>query len=125
MFALLHGLLHCKRYVWLPLIVEVDAELLLNCYRLFFENGNYTESGCINKLRDEWLLSPGGLNGDSVTCLDVIMVKQLSNSACHSILFKLVMTILRHESSEALRRCEYTFFLYRCKHTCPARYSAT
>ncbi|KAF6147665.1 hypothetical protein GIB67_002996 [Kingdonia uniflora] len=62
---------------------------------------------CMAKLRDERFLSPGGLNGDSVTCLDVIMVKQLSNSVCHSILFKLVMAILRHESSEALRRLQY------------------
>ncbi|KAF6151181.1 hypothetical protein GIB67_037389 [Kingdonia uniflora] len=74
---------------------------------------------CMAKLRDERFLSPGGLNGDSVTCLDVIMVKQLSNSACHSILFKLVMAILRHESSEALRRRQYalllSYFQY-CRH---------
>lgn len=56
------------------------------------------------KLRDERFLFPGGLNSDSVSCLDIIMVKQISNGACQSILFKLVMTILRHESSETLRR---------------------
>lgn len=56
------------------------------------------------KLRDEKFLCPGGLNSDSVTFLDVIMVKQLSNGACHSLLFKLIMAILRNESSEALRR---------------------
>ena len=56
------------------------------------------------KLRDERFLSPGGLNSDGVTCLDIIMVKHLSNGACQSILFKLVMAILRNESSEALRR---------------------
>ena len=56
------------------------------------------------KLRDERFLCPGGLDSDSVSCLDIIMVKQLSNGACQSILFKLVMAILRHESSEALRR---------------------
>lgn len=56
------------------------------------------------KLRDERFLCPGGLNSDSVTCLDIITVKQLSNGACHSILFKLIVAILRHESSEALRR---------------------
>lgn len=39
-----------------------------------------------------------------MTCLDVMMVKHLSTGACHSVLFKLVMAILRHESSEALRR---------------------
>ncbi|KAF6163833.1 hypothetical protein GIB67_016173 [Kingdonia uniflora] len=29
MFSLLHGLMHCKRQGWLPLIIEVDAELLV------------------------------------------------------------------------------------------------
>lgn len=56
------------------------------------------------KLRDERFLFPSGLNSDCATSLDVILVKQLSNGACHSILFKLILAILRHESSEALRR---------------------
>lgn len=56
------------------------------------------------KLRDERFLCPGGVNSDNVTCLDIISVKQLPNGACHSILFKLVMAILRHETSEVLRR---------------------
>lgn len=56
------------------------------------------------KLRDERFSSPSGFNSDSSTCLDVIMVKQLSNGACHSILYKLILAILRHDSSEALRR---------------------
>ncbi|XP_057969128.1 nuclear pore complex protein NUP205 isoform X2 [Malania oleifera] len=74
---------------------------------------------CMAKLRDERFLCPGSLNSDSVTCLDVIMVKQLSNGACHSILLKLVMAILRHESSETLRRRQYalllSYFQY-CQH---------
>lgn len=56
------------------------------------------------KLRDERFLCPGGFNSDSAAYLDVLTVKQLSNGACHSILFKLMLSILRHESSEALRR---------------------
>ena len=56
------------------------------------------------KLRDDRFLCPGGFSSDSITCLDIIMVKQLSNGACHSMLFKLIMAILRNESSEALRR---------------------
>lgn len=56
------------------------------------------------KLRDERFLGPSGSNSDYATSLDVIMVKQLPNGACHSILFKLILAILRHESSEALRR---------------------
>ena len=56
------------------------------------------------KLRDERYLYPGGLNSDTVTAVDVIMLKQLPNGACLSILFKLTLAILRHESSEALRR---------------------
>lgn len=74
---------------------------------------------CMAKLRDERFLCPGGLDSDSVSCLDIIMVKQLSNGACQSILFKLVMAILRHESSEALRRRQYalllSYFQY-CRH---------
>ncbi|KAJ0031919.1 hypothetical protein Pint_13023 [Pistacia integerrima] len=74
---------------------------------------------CMAKLRDERFLSLGGLNSDSVTFLDVIMVKQLSNGACHSLLFKLIMAILRNESSEALRRRQYalllSYFQY-CQH---------
>lgn len=65
---------------------------------------------CMAKLRDERFAFPGGLNSDTVTCLDIIMAKRLSNGACHSILFKLIMAILRHESSEALRR-RYDFDL--------------
>lgn len=56
------------------------------------------------KLRDERFSCPGGVTSDNVMFLDVIMVKHLSNGACHSLLFKLIMAILRHESSEALRR---------------------
>lgn len=56
------------------------------------------------KLRDDRFLFPGGFSSDNITCLDIIMVKQLSNGACHSLLFKLIMAILRNESSEALRR---------------------
>lgn len=74
---------------------------------------------CIAKLRDERFLYPSGLNSDSVTCLDIFTVKQLPNGACHAILLKLVMAILRHESSEALRRRQYalllSYFQY-CRH---------
>ncbi|XP_022938219.1 nuclear pore complex protein NUP205 isoform X2 [Cucurbita moschata] len=66
---------------------------------------------CMAKLRDERYSSPGGLNADSVSCLDIIMVKQISNGACHSILLKLIMAILRNESSEALRRRQYALLL--------------
>ncbi|XAR66900.1 hypothetical protein NMG60_11013275 [Bertholletia excelsa] len=74
---------------------------------------------CMAKLRDERFLCPGGLNSDTVTCLDIIMAKQLSNGACNTILFKLIMAVLRHESSEALRRRQYalllSYFQY-CQH---------
>lgn len=66
---------------------------------------------CMAKLRDERYFCPGGLNADSVSCLDIIMVKQISNGACHSILLKLIMAILRNESSEALRRRQYALLL--------------
>ncbi|KAL5729570.1 hypothetical protein ACHQM5_002502 [Ranunculus cassubicifolius] len=74
---------------------------------------------CMAKLRDERFLSPRGIESDNITCLDVILVKQLSNSACHSILFKLVISILRQETSELLRRRQYalllSYFQY-CQH---------
>lgn len=66
---------------------------------------------CMAKLRDERFLCSGGLNSDNMTCLDVITAKKLSNGACHSILFKLIMAILRNESSESLRRRQYALLL--------------
>ncbi|XP_031097713.1 nuclear pore complex protein NUP205 isoform X1 [Ipomoea triloba] len=66
---------------------------------------------CMAKLRDVRFLCPGGLQSETVTYLDIIMTKQLSNGSCHSILFKLIMAILRQESSEALRRRQYTLLL--------------
>lgn len=74
---------------------------------------------CMAKLRDERFLCPGGLNSDTVTCLNIIMSKQLSNGACNSILFKLIMSLLRHDTSEALRRRQYSFLLsyfQYCRH---------
>ncbi|XVE54418.1 hypothetical protein DITRI_Ditri03aG0079600 [Diplodiscus trichospermus] len=66
---------------------------------------------CMAKLRDDRFLCPGGFSSDITTCLDIIMVKQLSNGACHSMLFKLILAILRNESSEALRRRQYALLL--------------
>ncbi|KAK7411180.1 hypothetical protein VNO78_02612 [Psophocarpus tetragonolobus] len=66
---------------------------------------------CMAKLRDERFLCPGSLSSDNITCLDLIVVKQLSNGACLTILFKLTMEILRNESSEALRRRQYALLL--------------
>ncbi|XP_042036809.1 nuclear pore complex protein NUP205-like isoform X2 [Salvia splendens] len=66
---------------------------------------------CMAKLRDERFVFSSDSSSDTVTCLDIIMSKQLSNGACRSILFKLIMAILRHESSEALRRRQYALLL--------------
>ncbi|KAF5788332.1 putative nucleoporin [Helianthus annuus] len=66
---------------------------------------------CMAKLRDERFISSSALNSDTVTCLDVIMTKRLSNGACHSILYKIMMAILRNDTSEALRRRQYTLLL--------------
>ncbi|GMH18956.1 hypothetical protein Nepgr_020797 [Nepenthes gracilis] len=74
---------------------------------------------CMAKLRDERFLSPGCLNSYTITSLDIIMLKQLTNSACLSILFKLVLSILRHESSEPLRRRQYALllsYIQYCQH---------
>ncbi|XP_076958818.1 nuclear pore complex protein NUP205-like [Bidens hawaiensis] len=66
---------------------------------------------CMAKLRDERFINSSALSSDTVTCLDVIMTKRLSNGACHSILYKIMMAILRHDTSEALRRRQYTLLL--------------
>ncbi|KAK4265201.1 hypothetical protein QN277_026284 [Acacia crassicarpa] len=66
---------------------------------------------CMAKLQDERFLFPGSMNSDSIMCLDLIVAKQLSNGACLTILFKLIMAILRPESSESLRRRQYALLL--------------
>ncbi|KAJ6832491.1 nuclear pore complex protein NUP205 isoform X2 [Iris pallida] len=66
---------------------------------------------CMAKLRDERFLCPGGTDSDNVTCLDIVSVKQLSIGSCHTVLFKLMMAILRNESSELLRRRQYALLL--------------
>ncbi|KAL4195214.1 hypothetical protein AMTRI_Chr05g72240 [Amborella trichopoda] len=66
---------------------------------------------CMAKLRDERFLSPGGDSADNITYLDIISVTHLSNGACHSILLKLIMAILRPESSELLRKRQYSLLL--------------
>ncbi|XP_071686120.1 nuclear pore complex protein NUP205 isoform X2 [Rutidosis leptorrhynchoides] len=66
---------------------------------------------CMAKLRDERFISPSVLHSDTVTCLDVLMTKRLSNGACHSILYKIMMAMLRNDTSEALRRRQYTLLL--------------
>ncbi|KAJ1381293.1 hypothetical protein SESBI_45266 [Sesbania bispinosa] len=66
---------------------------------------------CMAKLRDERFMFPGSLSSDNITCLDLIVVKQLSNGACLTMLFKLIMAVLRNESSEALRRRQYALLL--------------
>ncbi|KAL2479697.1 Nuclear pore complex protein [Abeliophyllum distichum] len=75
---------------------------------------------CMAKLRDERFSFRGCFNSETVTCLDIISTNQLSNGACHSIIFKLIMSILRLESSEALRRRQYALMLnyfHYCRHT--------
>ncbi|XP_047969784.1 nuclear pore complex protein NUP205 isoform X2 [Salvia hispanica] len=83
---------------------------------------------CMAKLRDERFVFSSDSTSDTVTCLDIIMSKQLSNGACRSILFKLIMAILRHESSEALRRRQYalllSYFQY-CQHILDSDVPAT
>ncbi|KAG2649322.1 hypothetical protein PVAP13_1NG109800 [Panicum virgatum] len=66
---------------------------------------------CMAKLRDERFICPAGADSDVVTCLDIISSKQLPNAACNSLLFKLVTSILRNESSETLRRRQYALLL--------------
>ncbi|KAL4589768.1 hypothetical protein LXL04_002678 [Taraxacum kok-saghyz] len=66
---------------------------------------------CMAKLRDERFINPSVLNSDTVTCLDVIMTRRMSNGACHSILYKIMMAILKHDTSEPLRRRQYTLLL--------------
>ncbi|WVZ77434.1 hypothetical protein U9M48_025299 [Paspalum notatum var. saurae] len=66
---------------------------------------------CMAKLRDERFICPAGADSDAVTCVDIILSKQLPNAACNSLLFKLVVATLRNESSETLRRRQYALLL--------------
>jgi len=88
----------------------------LNAYLMW--NFSQVALTCMAKLRDERFLFPGSLSSDNITCLDLIVVKQLSNGACLTILFKLIMAILRNESSEALRRryvsCSVSISVFGC-----------
>lgn len=64
------------------------------------------------KLQEQSIISPGeGDSTDDVTYVDVLSSVRLSNSACHTILSKLIASILRHESSESLRRRQYAILL--------------
>ncbi|BBN13132.1 nuclear pore complex protein Nup205 [Marchantia polymorpha subsp. ruderalis] len=64
------------------------------------------------KLQEQSMVSPGeGESTDDVTYLDLLSTVRLSNSACHTILSKLVASILRPESSEYLRRRQYATLL--------------
>uniref|UniRef100_A0A7N0VJ21 Nuclear pore complex protein NUP205 n=2 Tax=Kalanchoe fedtschenkoi TaxID=63787 RepID=A0A7N0VJ21_KALFE len=66
---------------------------------------------CMAKLRDGRFVYPTPTSSDSITLLDIITARQLPNGACHSILLKLIMSILRSDSSEALRRRQYALLL--------------
>ncbi|KAK7405498.1 hypothetical protein VNO78_06849 [Psophocarpus tetragonolobus] len=46
---------------------------------------------CMAKLRDERFLFPGSLSSDNITSLDLIVVKQLSNGVCLTILQYLLL----------------------------------
>ncbi|GLJ05177.1 hypothetical protein SUGI_0012850 [Cryptomeria japonica] len=70
------------------------------------------------KLQEQSFLSPGGESTDNVTYIDILSSAHLSNGACHSILSKLVMAILRSESSEILRRRQYAIMLSYFQYCC-------
>lgn len=63
------------------------------------------------KLRDDRFVSCTTTSSDNVTLLDLVTARQLSNGACHSILLKLLMSTLRSESSEALRKRHVSLFV--------------
>ncbi|EPS70536.1 hypothetical protein M569_04224, partial [Genlisea aurea] len=66
---------------------------------------------CMAKLRNDRFALITEFTSDTVTSLDIIMNQKLWNGPCHSVLFKLIAAILRHESSEALRRRQYALLL--------------
>lgn len=59
---------------------------------------------CMAKLQELSFTCPSGDTTDDITYIDLLFSSRLSNSACHTILSKLVASILRAESSEILRR---------------------
>lgn len=75
---------------------------------------------CVAKLQELSLVCPAGNTTDDVTCMNLLSSARLSNSACRSILSKLIASLLRPESSEALRRRQYTTlicYLHYCRGT--------
>lgn len=56
------------------------------------------------KLQELSFSCPSGERTDEVTFLDLLFSTRLSNSACQTILSKLLASLLRSETSETLRR---------------------
>mgnify|MGYP006970528248 FL=1 len=59
---------------------------------------------CMAKLQELSFTCPSGDTTDDITYIDLLFSSRLSNSACQTVLSKLVTSILRAESSEILRR---------------------
>lgn len=72
---------------------------------------------CMAKLQELSFSCPSGERTDEVTFLDLLFSTRLSNSACQTILSKLLASLLRSETSETLRRRQYTTLI------CYLRYS--
>ncbi|KAI5084575.1 hypothetical protein GOP47_0000744 [Adiantum capillus-veneris] len=75
---------------------------------------------CMAKLQELSFSCPSGEDTDDVTCVDLLFSTRLSNSACQTILSKLLAAMLRHETSETLRSRQYSTlisYLHYCQGT--------
>ncbi|MCO5564372.1 hypothetical protein L7F22_018032 [Adiantum nelumboides] len=75
---------------------------------------------CMAKLQELCFSCPSGEDTDDVTCIDMLFSTRLSNSACQTILSKLLAAMLRQETSETLRSRQYSAlisYLHYCQGT--------
>ncbi|MCO5606891.1 hypothetical protein L7F22_061082 [Adiantum nelumboides] len=75
---------------------------------------------CMAKLQELFFSCPSGEDTDDVTCIEMLFSTRLSNSACQTILSKLLAAMLRQETSETLRSRQYSTlisYLHYCQGT--------
>ncbi|CAM6098602.1 unnamed protein product [Calypogeia fissa] len=90
----------------------LTASILLDCSLGMALTLSQVVMTTMAKLQEQSMVSPGeGESTDDVTYMDLLSTVRLSNSACHTILSKLIAFILRPESSEFLRRRQYATLL--------------
>eukprot|EP00250_Pteridium_aquilinum_P027366 c3475_g1_i1 orf=80-5854(+) len=102
-------LLDCRLHILLEILdASLTASISQDCSLKMAISLNQVVMTCMAKLQELSFSCPSGESTDDVTCIDLLFSTRLSNSACQTILSKLVASILRAETSETLRRRQYT-----------------